>query len=208
MTQYKLFAIISITLATIRYGTYLYTIYQGRTKPHAFSWLLWGTVTGIGTLAQFALNAGPSAWAMAFVSGTCLFIAALAFFIGERNYTKSDWIALITALLAIPIWQITQEPVTALFITIIIDILSYWPTIRKSHTNPQTEPPISVSLAGLRYFLMLLAIPEPTWQNCIYPATLMFVDWGFALYLVIRSTQLGHPLHEYAKTHHRETNND
>ena len=82
--QYFAFAVAAIVVATIRYGTYFHTIYQGKTKPHAFSWLLWGTVTGIGTFAQFSLEGGPSVWALGFVSATCLLIAVLAFFIGER----------------------------------------------------------------------------------------------------------------------------
>lgn len=198
MDQYLLFAIAAIIFSAARYATYFYTIYQGRTKPHAFSWLLWGVVTGIGTLAQFDLNAGPAAWALGFVSVTCLLIAGLSFFIGERHYTKSDWGALIACFFAIFLWKITQNPLMALFIVIVIDILTYWPTIRKSFYNPQTEPPISYGFAGMRYFLMLFAIPNPTWENLIYPFFLMSTDWGFAVYIVIRRTQLGYPLHEYA----------
>lgn len=198
MDQYILFAIASVALATARYGTYLWTIYQGKTKPHAFSWLLWGSVTGIGTFAQFDLNAGPAAWALGFVSVTCLMIAVLSFFIGEKDYTKSDWFALIACLLAIPVWQITQNPVAALVIVIIIDALSYWPSIRKSYNKPDTEPPISYGFAGMRYFLMLFAIPDVTWENLMYPIFLVVTDWGFGVYIVVRRWQLGYPLHEYA----------
>lgn len=199
MDQYTLFAIAAVTVAALRYGTYFYTIYQGKTKPHAFSWLLWGTVTGIGTFAQFELGAGPSAWALAFVSVVCLFIAGLSFFIGTRDYTRSDWFALIAALLAIPVWKYTENPVAAIALIVSIDLMTYWPTIRKSYHHPETEPPISCFFAGLRYFLMLFAVPEPTWQSLMYPFFLMASDWGFALYIVIRRAQLGLPLHEYAR---------
>ena len=199
MDQYTFFAAAAIILATARYATYFHTIWKGETKPHAFSWLLWGSVTGVGALAQFDLNAGPSAWALSFVSITCLFIAFISFFIGARDYTKSDWFALAICLLAIPVWKVMQNPVAALFIIIAIDGLTYWPTIRKSFHKPQTEPPISYALAGMRYCLMLFAVPDPTWQNLMYPFFLMMTDWGFAIYIVIRRAQLGHPLHEYAK---------
>lgn len=195
--QYFLFACAAVIIATLRYGTYFLTIYQGKTKPHAFSWLLWGTVTGVGTLAQFSLNGGPSAWALAFVSITCLMIAVLAFFIGERDYTKSDWFALIACLIAIPLWKITDSALLAIALIISIDALTYWPTIRKSYHKPDTEPPISYGFAGLRYFLMLFAVPDPNWQNLMYPFFLMATDWGFAVYIVIRRAQLGLPLHEY-----------
>lgn len=199
MDQYIFFAIAATLLSLLRYGTYFYTIHQGKTKPHAFSWLLWGTVTGIGTFAQFELNAGPAAWALAFVSVTCLMIAALSFFIGEKDYTKSDWFALVACFIAIPVWKITKNPLAALSIIILIDALTYWPTIRKSFRKPQNEPPISYIFAGTRYFLMLFAIPEPTWQNLVYPFFLMSFDWIFAAYVIIRRKQLGYPLHEYSK---------
>lgn len=196
---YSFFALASIALAAIRYGTYLYTIYDGKTKPHAFTWLLLGSVTSVGTYAQFKLDGGPSTWAMGFVAVTCLFIAVLAFFIGEKDYKKSDWAALIVCFLAIPLWKMTDNPVWALTIIVVIDILSYWPTIRKSYNKPQTEPPISAFISGFRYFLMLLAIPDPAWGNMVYPLYLMLVDWGFAAYIVIRRFQMGFPLHEYAR---------
>lgn len=199
MDQYTFFAIAAIALAAIRYGTYLLTIYQGKTKPHAFTWLLLGSVTAVGTFAQFDLNAGPSVWALAFVAATCFFIAGLAFFIGEKDYTITDWMALIVCFMAIPLWKLTNNPTLALVIVLIIDFLSYWPTIRKSYNKPQTEPPISALISGLRYVFILLAVPNPTWETLIYPFYLLLTDWGFAVYIVVRRWQLGHPLHEYSK---------
>jgi hypothetical protein len=92
-----------------------------------------------------------------------------------------------------------DNPLTALLMVMVIDSLTYWPTIRKSFNKPQTEPPISYGFAGMRYFLMLFAVSEPTWENIMYPFFLMATDWSFAIYIVIRRAQLGYPLHEYAK---------
>jgi len=199
MDQHSLFALAAIILTVVRYGTYFHTIYQGKTKPHAFSWLLWGSATGIGAFAQFEMNAGPSIWALAAVSTGCLLIAAYSFFAGEKNFTKSDWAALIICALAIPVWQVTDNPLTAIFIVMAIDVLTYWPTVRKSYNQPHTEPPISYTIAGIRYALILCAVPFPTWETVMYPFFLMLTDWGFATYIVIRRAQLGYPLHEYAK---------
>lgn len=199
MDKYIFFAVAAVLLATFRYGTYFYTIYKGQTKPHAFTWFLWGAVVGVGAFAQLQLNAGPAAWAMVFVSVTCTLIGVLALFIGVRDYTKSDWFALGACFIAIPIWKITQNPMFAIFIVVFIDALTYWPTIRKSYLRPDTEPPISSFVAGLRYFLLLFAVPEPTWQNLLYPFFLMIADWGFAAYIMVRRFQLGYPLHEYSK---------
>lgn len=199
MDSYSFFAFAAILVACLRYGTYFYTIHKGETKPHAFSWLLWGCVTGVGTFAQFSLGGGPSAWALAFVAVTCLLIAVLAFFIGTRDYSKSDWFALIVCFMAIPIWKLTDNPTLAILIVIVIDGLTYWPTIRKSYMRPDTEPPFSYFYAGSRYFLILFAVPDPTWETLAYPFFLMATDWCFAAYIMIRRWQLGMPIHEYSK---------
>lgn len=197
--RYAFFALAAIVVSLIRYGTYFITIYKGQTKPHAFSWALWGVMTGIAAFAQLKLGGGPSVWALFFVAATCSFIAILSLFIGEKNYTRLDWLALAGALAAIPVWQMTNEPLAALLMLMVIDALSYTPTIRKTYAKPDTEPPISCFWAGFRYFLVLFSVPDATWQTLIYPFFLMASDWGVAILIVVRRWQLGMPLHEYAK---------
>ena len=85
MDQYSLFALAAIILACLRYGTYFHTIYKGETKPHAFSWLLWGVITGIAASAQFSLEGGPSSWALAFVALTCLLVSFIGFMGGSYS---------------------------------------------------------------------------------------------------------------------------
>lgn len=181
-----IFAALAIVVSVIRYGTYLWSIYTGETRPHIFSWFNWGTVTSIGAVAQFSLDGGPSAWVLAVVGFTCYFIAFVSLFVGEKNITKGDWIAFLGALIAIPAWIMTDDPVMALWVLIVIDGLTYYPTVRKSWNDPWGEPPQSYFWAGLRYFLTLFAVSDPSWQTLIYPFFLMASDWGFALYVLWR----------------------
>ena len=184
--RFVLFAFLAIAVSVIRYGTYLWSIYKKETKPHVFSWFNWGLVTGIGAYAQFQLDGGPSAWVLTVVASTCLFIAFVALFVGEKKITRSDWVAFIGALLAVPVWLLTDNPLFALFVVIVIDILSYYPTIRKSWNDPWGEPPVSYFWAGLRYFLALFAVPDPQFSTLLYPLFLMASDWGVALFLIVR----------------------
>ncbi|PCI01225.1 MAG: hypothetical protein COB76_01805 [Alphaproteobacteria bacterium] len=182
----EMFAGLAILVSVIRYGTYLWSIYKGETRPHVFSWFNWGVVTGIGAYAQFALNGGPSAWVLVVVSCTCLFISVVALFVGEKNIAKSDWWAFLGALIAIPVWMITDSPAMAIIVIIVIDILTYYPTLRKSWNDPWSEPPVSYFWAGLRYFLALFAVTNPSLETLAYPFFLMATDWGFMIYIIIR----------------------
>ncbi|AGH98009.1 hypothetical protein [Micavibrio aeruginosavorus] len=181
-----LFLSLAILVSLIRYATYFHSIYKKETRPHVFSWLNWGIMVGIGAYAQFTLDGGASVWALVFVSVTCLLIAFLSLFVGEKNITRSDWLAFIGALAVIPVWMGTQNPFFAIIALMVIDILSYYPTIRKSWNDPWGEPPVSYFWAGLRYFFALLAVPEFTVHTVAYPFFLMAGDWGFALYVVWR----------------------
>jgi hypothetical protein len=191
-----IFAALAVIVALARYGTYLWSIYRMETRPHAFSWFIWGLVTSIGAAAQFDLDAGLSAWVLTFVAVTCFLISVLAVFVGHRDITRSDWAALIGSFIAIAVWAVTSNPVGAIASLIAIDFLSYWPTIRKSWADPWGEPPISYFWAGLRYFFAMLAVPEFLFVTMLYPFWLMATDWGFLVYLVWRrsvSTRSGAP---------------
>ena len=155
LTREIIFAALAIIVSIIRYGIYLWSIYKKETRPHVFSWFNWGVVVGIGAYAQFKLDGGLSTWVLVVVSFTCLFISFIALFVGEKNITKSDWYAFIGALVAIPVWLITDNPVWAIITLMLIDILTYYPTIRKSWLDPWGEPPVSYIWAGSRYFLAL-----------------------------------------------------
>jgi len=186
MNTQELFAGLAILVSVIRYGTYLWSIYKRETRPHVFSYFNWGLVVGIGAAAQFAVGGGISVLPLVVVSVTCLFIAGLSLFVGEKNITRGDWIAFIGALMAIPLWQLTDDPMIAFITIIVIDILSYYPTFRKSWSDPWGEPPHSAFWAGFRYFLILFAVPDPSLKTLFYPFFLMISDWGFMVYLIWR----------------------
>lgn len=184
------FAGIAVAVSLIRYSTYIWSIYKGETRPHVFSWFNWGLVTLIGAYAQFSLHAEISSFVLFFVAATCFFISFIAFFVGEKNITKSDWFAFAGALIVIPIWQITDDPFLAIITLILIDGLSYYPTIRKSWNDPWGEPPIGYLWAGSRYFFTLFTIENPTIETLLYPFFLMAADWIFAAYIWVRRYHL------------------
>lgn len=190
----EIFAYIAIAVAVLRYTSYLWSIYKRETRPHAFSWLIWSIIVGIGAFAQMQLGGGPSSWVLIVVSATCLFIGILAIFIGEKNITKGDWGTFVSALIVIPIWQATNSPLLALVLLMVIDLLSFYPSVRKTWIDPTSEPPASMFLSGLRYFLALFAVPEPQFSTMVYPVFLMLTDWLFCILIITRRHIKGVPL--------------
>jgi len=170
----------------IRYATYIRSILKGETHPHVFSWLNWAVMITIGAYAQFKLGGGPSVIVLIMVGIVCTFITLLSLKYGEKDITRSDKIAFVGALLAVPIWQATENPFYAVVVVIFIDCLTWYPTVRKTWIKPYSEPPGSYFWAGLRYFFALLAVPEFTAETVAYPFFLMICEWIFMVFVFQR----------------------
>ena len=69
-----------------------------------------------------------------------LSIATIGFFKNKVTYVKKiDWVCLVLALLGIPVWIITKNPLTAIIIVSIVTIISVIPTLRKAYHKPYEE---------------------------------------------------------------------
>ena len=215
MDQYIFFAVLVVILTIIRYTIYLHTIYLGKTKPHAFTWLLWSLLIGIDAvfnsiaiIQQVSLDDGLFIYVLSFIVLICFLIyfliyfliSILGFYVGERRYTRSDWVAIFSCFFAIILWQALDDTIYSLTVLTLTVGISYLPTIRKSYHKPDTEPPISYFISGLRYVFLIFAIPDSIWEIGLYILFLIIADWGFTIYIMIRRMQLGYSLHEYSKS--------
>ncbi|MGE0252729.1 MAG: hypothetical protein AB7G80_03240 [Dongiaceae bacterium] len=186
----ELLSLIGIAIAIYAYVPYFRGIWRGETKPHVFSWFLWGVLTGIGWAAQYAENAGPGAWITGFTSLMCLIVAVIAFRQGEKNITTSDWVSFIAALCSIPLWYITKDPLWAVILITVIDALAFYPTFRKSWHKPEQEVTLTYTLSGVKFALALPALENFTLTTALYPASLVVMNFGFvAMVLARRKTE-------------------
>lgn len=190
MTVTAIFGLLSVAAMIAARLTYFSSIWQGKTRPHAFSWFIWGVISSIGFAAQFAEGAGAGSWARGFGAFTCFLLVGISLFRGEKNITRGDWITLIVALSAIPLWMITKTPLWSVVLVCLIDTAGYLPTVRKSWTKPQSESAISYSLGSLGALLTLLAIENYTMATWLYPAVLVASNGAMALFLLSRRLRL------------------
>jgi hypothetical protein len=194
MTREELFAGLAMVISVIRYAIYFYTIYKGETRPHLFSWLGFGLAVALATLAQMKLGGGPSVWVLATVSATCFVITIVAFFVGEKQITRADWVALGGVFVSLALWQFSGNPVLAIIGLIMTDLCSYYPTARKSWDKPWDEPPASYLWASARYFFSIFAIPQATVSNVAYIFFAMVLDAGMSALLYWRRRAVPRPV--------------
>ena len=88
MSGKELLGTISIIIAAVSYSAYFLSIFRGRTKPHMFSWIVWGTVSGVASYAQFAKGGGPGSWGRRGKCGYLLYRERVGLFPRREKYNN------------------------------------------------------------------------------------------------------------------------
>jgi len=194
MTIHEALGIGAVAIATIGYVPYFRDVLQGRTKPHATSWLLWGLLAGIAFLGQISGNAGSGAWVTGFTAVMSLVVFVLSLFKGTRDVVLADWFSLAGAGIALVLWYLTSDPLLSVAISTVINALAFFPTFRKSWRRPQEETVVMYFLSGLKFVLALLSLQTVSLLTTLFPLSLVLMNWLFvALLLVQRRRTDGQP---------------
>jgi hypothetical protein len=183
--------IAATVIALISYIPYFRDIVARKTRPHAFTWLIWGTLTAIAFVSQIVGEAGPGAWVTGFTALVCLVIAGIAAFDGERNITRVDWLALAGAGVALIAWFLTRGPLLAVILITIIDEIGFVPTLRKSYYRPHEETVSTFFMSGFKWVLGLVALERFTVTTALFPLSIVLASWLFVVMLLVRRRQLG-----------------
>ncbi|MFA6416670.1 MAG: hypothetical protein WCW61_00595 [Patescibacteria group bacterium] len=185
--SHKIFlGIISSVIAVVAYVPYFRDIFRGKTKPHIFSWFIWGLLGGITYAAQIIKGAGAGSWANGLTALICLIIAVLSITRGEKRITLTDKLSFSGAILALILWALTNNPLAAVILACVIDTLAYVPTFRKAYGKPfeETLPAFITTTVGIVISLLALEAYSPT--TWLYPAVLVFSNSIFIAMLIIR----------------------
>lgn len=177
-------------IALYSYVPYFCDIFRGKTKPHAFSWLVWGLLMVIGFAGQVSDGAGPGAWVIGFSACACLTIFVLALRHGEKNITRSDWWCLWISLTAIPLWMLTSTPLWSMLLITIIDFVGFAPTFRKSYHKPFEETVVVYTLGAIKHSMGIAALERFSLITLLYPLSLVLTNAGLAAMIMFRRSAM------------------
>ena len=167
----ELFSAVAIALTFAIFIPYIRAIARGKTKPHVFSWIIWAIGTLVVFFAQLADGAGVGAWPIGISACITFYIAHLAYRKrGDASITRSDWLFLLAALSTLPIWFITSNPLWAVVVLTLVDIIGFGPTVRRSYANPYDESVSFFALASVRNLLVVLALEHYSMTTVLFPA--------------------------------------
>jgi len=191
MSYKATFSLIAIALTFLAFIPYLLSIARGQTKPHVFSWVVWGTTTFVVFLAQLEDHAGVGAWPIGLSGLITILIAFVAFLKrADISITKKDWLFFIVALSALPFGYWVANPLWAVVILTVVDLLGFAPTLRKVYHAPTSEPISFIALFLVRNIFVIMALEHYSITTVLFPAAIAIACSVLIATIVIRKQVL------------------
>ena len=178
-----LLTVVAILFALLAYINYFRDIFKGKTKPHAFTWLVWCTMSTVAFFSQVSDGGGVGTWVLAFTALVDFAIFTLAIYKGKTDITNMDWFCLMGAFLGVALFTFNNDPPMSLIIISAVDIIGFIPTVRKSATKPYQETMATFGFTSLKYVFAILALENYTFITVYYPAVVATMNALFVIYL-------------------------
>lgn len=173
-------AIIASILAFVGNISYLKDILKGRVKPHPYTWFIWSIVsmtTFFGGLAKGAgIGALPTGIAEGFTIIIFLFSLKYIFRKEAGHIHKIDHYFLAIALIGLIPWILTSDPTISVVIVVLIDIIAFIPTLRKTWSRPHTEKPLLYEMNVARHVLTLLSLGSYNIATTFHSIAMIFTN--------------------------------
>jgi hypothetical protein len=186
----RVFGIAGSVVSVLAFLPYGLAIWRRTIRPHLFTWLIWSLVTAIAAAGQFVAGAGPSAWCTMAIAATCLLVLVASIFRGERGRTAFDWLCLMAAFSAIPLWILTEDPTLSICLVTFIELAGLGPTVRKTMSDPWSESLAYFALCVVKYALAMLALSKWSVAVAFYPAVNVAASFGLCVFMIVRRRQL------------------
>jgi hypothetical protein len=174
----QLFSIISAVLFFISYYFYIRSIFSKETKPQKVSWLIWAITDILILITLFLQKVSNFHISLAATIGS-VFIAFLAFRYGTKGWTKTDIICLVLSIVGIILWFFFNNPLIALIILSLTQIIASIPTIIHLWHKPKDENLLSWGLFFVSAVFGILAIPVFKPENYVFQLALLLVSFNF-----------------------------
>lgn len=173
MSYKEILSLVAIALTFIAFFPYIRAIIKGTIKPHVFSWIIWGSTTFVVFLAQLEDHGGVGAWPIGVSGIITIFIAWLAYLKrADLAITRTDRLFLVSALSALPLWYVTSDPLWAVVLLTVIDVLGFGPTLRKAYAFPHSESLLFFALFAARNLIVVMALEHYSLTTVLFPAVI------------------------------------
>lgn len=186
MEWHYIAATISGILAAVAGVPYIIDTFRRETRPNVVTWGLWSIIQFIFIAAQFSSGASLSVVLPLVEVVTTAAIVALGLIgYGYEKYGWLDGVCLVIAIAAIASWQLTNNPIYALWLSVLADFVASVPALYKSYHDAESE---TLSTYALVVFSAIFAILSTTiydLANLLWPIYIAFNSALFVILLVV-----------------------
>lgn len=175
--------IIAVTFAFIGNGRYLIDVLKGKTKPHPYTWFIWSIVSAVVFFGQLVKGAGVGAIPtfIAEIFTIIIFFFSLRF--GFNNIPKKDHYFLALALIGMIPWALTKDPTISVIIVVIIDVIAFTPTLRKTWKYPTTETSLLYGMNVLRHIITFYLLEYYNIATTIHSIVMIIINSLMVLFI-------------------------
>lgn len=171
-----MFGLLSGILSAACYIPYIRGIIRHEVKPERASWLIWSVLTVIGFFSNLAIGATHSLWLPGIQGLGVIIVFLLSLRIGYGGLLRRDIVTLSLSALTLVIWYFTNQPLIALYLTVLIDCMGGYLTIVKAYEEPHTETPLTWALSGCAGFFAVLSVGRWEVSLLLYPLYIFLVN--------------------------------
>lgn len=189
-----IFSLVALALLIAAIIPYIRDTLKGVTKPHLYTWIVWTGTGIIATSAYFYGNGGYPAYTSAVGTFLCVVVALLSLKYGTRDITLSDTVALCVCAVAGFVWLGLNNPLLSAIIGISIDIVGYWPTVRKTYAAPWSESLFSWGAWTLIPICSIAAVASYNAYTLINSVPILFVNAVFIAFMLYRRRLVPQPV--------------
>lgn len=188
MISSTILLVISTLLAFISPIVYSYAILKGKAKPHRTTRVVLLLITALATASLFAQGDRVAIWLAGVSTFQSLIIFILSIKHGMGGWSKTDILCLLIAGVGILLWKTTDEPVLALYFSLLADFTGMVPALIKTYKYPQTEVWSFYLLDVFAAIFNIAAIQKGAINEYLYPIYIMLINLVMVV-LIIRPKQ-------------------
>ncbi len=183
----ELWGLIAVLLGFVAYVPYFRDILARRTRPHPYSWFVWGLNSVLIFALQITHGGGVGAYTTATVAIISFVVCGLALINdGRRDISRTDTVMFIAALVATGLWLLAEQPTLSMLLLVAADLFGFIPSVRRGWRSPTTETLSMWSVNALRHAISIPALAHYTLLTLANPVTWVVGNGAFSLMLIFR----------------------
>ena len=163
-------SVLATGLTLVAYIPYIVDMFKGKNKPHLYTWISIFLVTAIVAYLQVIGGAGIGAIPVVLGLGVDVIILACCFKFGTKDVVFMDKVCLALSIIGVVVYLLlTKQPLVALAIVSIAELVAFIPTVRKTRNDPYSESLPSYYLLIIKLSLIAVALQHYNWLTLSYP---------------------------------------